>query len=192
MAAAIVVLLAMVGFIVRFLDSPSQGHSVVANGIPNLKGVNATPKQAPPPPAQTLSNKYFSLALPAGYSDQTGDPTPTGILYDQTLLKGGDFGSLIITIAIQNLPDGGLSGDSSYQMRQSKPSQYQITNQAVGGDTVHIANDAGSGSVVTFWPHGAYLATISVSSDTDDSGGGGDSDEVAAIQPLLNNWRWQL
>jgi hypothetical protein len=192
MIAVVVVLLSLVGLIINYLNAPSRGHSVVANGIPKLKGVSSTPKPAPPPPAQTLANSYFSLALPAGYSDQTGDPTPTGILYDQTLLKNGDFGSLIITIAIQNLPDGGLSADSSYQLRQGKPSQYQMTSQTVSGDIVHVANDASSGSVVAFWPHNAYLATISVSSGTDASDGSGNSDEIAAIQPLLSGWHWRL
>ena len=184
-------ILLVIALIIRFLDEPSTGHNIAAQGVPKLVGSSAPPKQATPTPAQTLTNSYFTLSLPPGYAAQAGDPTPAGILYDQTLLKNGDFGSLIITVAVRDLPTGGLSEDSSYQLRQKQTAQYQITNQTLRGEIVRVASDTTTGAVVAFWPHGSYLATISVSSGTDTSSGGDASNETTDIQPLLNAWRWR-
>ena len=156
--AAIGVLCIGVWLVVRLLEEPAQGRIIAA---PHDSLVTqAPPKQVSP--AATLQNSYFTLPLPSGYEVQANPQTPAGVLYDQTLIKSGDLGSLIIAIAVEQMPDGGLSSDPSYRLRQQQPAEYQLTTKVIDGDTVTIANNPESAAVVAFWPHGNYLAMKSL------------------------------
>lgn len=183
----IVLLLLFIWSAVHWLNAPSRGHIIPTDQAKLTK----TAPVIKAPPAATLENNYFVLALPLGYAVQSDNQTPPNLLYSQTVIKTGDFGSLIISIAIQNLPAGGLSADSSYQLRTGQPARYQLTSQVVHADMVQIASDTQSASVVAFWPHRNYLATISVSSSLDTPSSDQNSEQLAALQPLLNAWQWR-
>lgn len=182
-----IVLAAGVVLAARFLSAPSQGHQVPAT---DHLASRQTARPQPAAPAGTLDNSYFSLALPPGYLAQA--PTaPTGLLYSQTITKPGDFGSLIIILAVKGLPGGELSQDSNYSLRLGQTDRYTLSRQSVGGETVYVANDHQSVAVVAFWPHAGKLATISVSSGLADPSTGDNSDELRALQLLLQAWRWR-
>ena len=183
----VVFLLLLIWLGARWLNAPATGRIIPA-GHAKLTKVTPPTKTSQ---AATLNNSYFTLTLPLGYEVQAGNQVPPNVLYSQTLIKTGDFGSLIISVAVQNLPDGGLSADSSYQLRAGQPTRYQLNSQAIHGDTVVVASDTQSAAVVAFWPHGNYLATISVSSNLDTPSGDQDSEQFAALQPLLNAWQWR-
>lgn len=183
-----IVLVASVVLAARFLSAPSQGHQVPATDHQLASRQTARPQ--PVAPVSTLDNSYFSLALPPGYLAQA--PTAlTGLLYSQTITKPGDFGSLIINLAVKGLPGGDLSQDSNYSLRLGQADRYTLSRQTVGGETVYVANDHQSAAVVAFWPHDGKLATISVSSGLADPSTGDNSDELRALQPLLQAWRWR-
>jgi len=183
----VVLLLAAVIAMVRFLSAPSQGH--ITSVHDQLTKAQTTPKQKLAP-ATTISNDYFSLPLPPGYVQQ-GASVPPGLLFAQTVTKSGALGSLIIGIAVKPMPDGGLSGDSSFQLRQQQTARYALSTQQIDGDTLHIANDKTSAAVVAFWPHSKYLATLSISSGLDNPSSDDNADELAALQPLLAAWQWR-
>ena len=92
---------------------------------------------------------------------------------------------------LEDLPSGGLSGDTSYTVRTQQPAEYQMSAKQYAGDMVHVASDSSTSSVVAFWPHGSYLATISISAGTDAPSGDNNADELNSLQPLLNAWQWQ-
>jgi hypothetical protein len=89
------------------------------------------------------------------------------------------------------MPEGGLAGDSSYKLRQQKAERYRLTTQSISGEAIQIANDAESAAVVAFWPHGGYLATISISSGVSNPSSNDNAAELSVLQPLLKAWRWQ-
>lgn len=184
----VAVILILVGVIVHYLDAPAEGHTIPATDA--AKVVKATTKP-PASPAQQLTNDFFSLSLPPGYNVQSHQPTPSNLLFNQMITKPGGFGTLIIAISIANMPSDGLDGDTSYTFRAQQPSVYQMSTKNYGGDTVHIASDSQTSSVVAFWPHGSYLATVSISSGTDAPSGDGNQDELNSLQPLLAAWQWQ-
>ncbi len=177
----------IIGLVGRQLAAPSEGHIIPVQD--HLTKVQTAPKPIITP-ATTLTNDYFNLALPPGYAVQTVTAPPSGLLFNQTVIKSGSFGSLIISISLQKLPDGGLSEDSSYRLRQ-QADRYVLSSQAVSGETVQIANDKQTAAVAAFWAHRAYLATISISSGLSNPSGDDNADEVAALQPLLTAWQWR-
>jgi hypothetical protein len=89
------------------------------------------------------------------------------------------------------MPEGGLAGDSSFRLREKDTGRYQLSSQAAGSDIIHIANDKQSAAVVAFWPHGGYLATISVSSGVDNPSSDDNATQIKALQPLLKAWQWR-
>ena len=177
----------IIWLISRHLAAPSDGHIIPVQD--HLTKVQTAPKPTIAP-ATTLANDYFSLTLPPGYNVHSVTAPPNGLLYNQTLIKPGSFGSLIISLSVQKLPEGGLSEDSSYRLRQ-QADHYQITSQTVHGETVQIANDKQTAAVAAFWVHGNYLATLSISSGLSDPSGDDNADELAALQPLLAAWQWR-
>ena len=188
MSIVSVLLLMCAAVSIHFLNAPAQGRQIAPVDANKLVKSSQAAKSTP---AQSLANSLFTLSLPPGYNVQSHDPTPSNLLYNQTITKPGAFGTIIIAIAVQNLPQGGLDGDASYTFRQQQPSVYTLTTERHGGDTVHIASDTSTSSVVAFWPHGSYLATISLSSGTDAPSGDNNTDSLHSLTPLLNAWQWQ-
>jgi hypothetical protein len=183
--------LLLVIIISKLLTAPVQGHKIAVDHAIK-QSQSTTPK---PVPASILQNQYFRLQLPIGYSPQTNTaPLPTGILLTQTILKTSTNGTEIITVSVTGLPTGGLANNSSYQLRVQSPQIYKITTQTIAGDTLSLSKriDGQSGEVVAFWPHGAWLATVSLTTGLDDNSS--DSQQTANLtdlQTLLANWQWQ-
>jgi hypothetical protein len=180
----LLLLLTVVIVVFRVISAPVHGRQVPVDR-------QLTPKPhvtAPTLPASNVQSNYFDLPLPAGYKPQAAQAVP-GLLYSQTILKPSSFGSLLINISLKPLPEGGLAADSSYRLRQ-QTSRYHLTSQSVDGDTVQLANDTESAAIVAFWPHGGYLATISVSSGLGNPAADDNRQELKALQPLLTAWQW--
>lgn len=172
--------------VVHVVSTPAHGRPTHSGG----KLVVQPHHTATATPASTIQTAYFDLPLPAGYRQQGSVAVPN-LLYSQSLIKAADFGSLIITLSLRAMPDGGLEGDSNYRLRSQQSGRYHLNNQIVKGDTVAVANDSQSAAVTAFLPHGGYLAAISVTSGLGNPAGGGNSDELAALQPLLQAWQWR-
>ncbi len=172
---------------VHELTAPAHGRPTKTGGAlrphPTLK-----PAVLPP---DSVQNNYFRLALPAGYRQQANNQATPGVLYSQTLIKSAAFGSLIINIAVKSLSDGGLGEDSSYRLRLQQASRYHLGSQTIGTDQVQIADDSQAAAVVAFWPHGAYLATISVTSGISDPSTNGNTEQLVTLKTLLAAWQWQ-
>ncbi len=184
----LLLLVISIGVVAKLISAPVEGRATKAD----LKLQHAPPQAAKQQlPASNLNSTYFELALPQGYKVQPASQAIAGLLYQQTIIKPGAFGSLVINIAIKPLPDGGVAGDSSYQTRQQQPSRYKFTNQSNLEDSIAIANDNQAAAVVAFWPHANYLATISVSSAVDNLAMDGNKDLLAALAPVLSAWHWR-
>jgi hypothetical protein len=171
----------------RILSSPAEGHQEAVD----QKLIPAQPTTAPAPAASTLNNQYFTLRLPVGYSLQASSTTTPGLLFNQTILKASNEGSLIINVGLSTL-DGGLSENSSYRLRAENPQTYGLSSQLIGGSTVTISTrlDGSDGEVVAFWPHGNYLATVSVTDGTGDTPGGDTAGDQTVLMSLLKGWQW--
>ncbi len=183
----IIVLLGVIGVFAHTVSAPVKGHIIPIDV--KLKHSN---KVAPAHlPATSVQSSYYNLDLPAGYRVQDSSTSVPGLLYQQTLIKPSLGGSLIISIAVKAIPEGGLAGDSSYQGRVNQGNRYQMRSQSISGDTLTVANDTQSASIVAFWPHGAYLATIGISSGLDNPATNDNIDEITILQPLLKDWQWQ-
>lgn len=169
---------------IRLISSPAHGHQVAVDKKYQPKKIVTVVV-----PASTISNNYFKLDLPVGYKQQPAQAA-TGILFAETIIKPSTEGSLIIAIGIQNLPEGGVVNDPSYHARQLNTARYTFSTKTLHGETVNIASDMQGSSTAAFWPHGGYLASIGVSSGFASSGGD-NSDQLRALETLLNAWQWQ-
>jgi hypothetical protein len=179
-----VCLLALMGYV---LNAPAKG-TIVENPKLKLKpSANAVPTTAP----LQQSNTYYSLHLPVGFSSLSSPSTPAGLLSAATLKKNSASGTQLIAIAIKNMPDGGMTNDSAYQLRSSQSAHYTLTTQSVDNDQVRIATDTQSAGVVAFWPHGNLLATISISETYDDPSSSSSTVLSSTLQTVLQSWQWQ-
>lgn len=170
----------------RQLSAPA--HSPV---LPSQSAAHKTTITVPTAVAQSITNSYYTLNLPAGYIAHAAETPSTGLLYTQTIIKPSTLGSLIIAIGIKTLPEGGLAGDTSYNLRLSNSSRFSLSSRQVHGDTVQLATDLQQTSVVAFWQHVGLLATISISSGLGNQTDGGASELTQALTPLLEAWQWQ-
>jgi|GEM_PF-5935487 len=169
------------------ISAPVVGQKIVTKNA--LKKQVTTTK--PTAPASDITNPYFSLSLPQGYRPQANNQAVPGMLFQQTIIRPSSFGSVVINISVKQLPDGGLQGDSSYQLRIKSPARYTMSQLNVNGETVMMASDAESAAVVVFWVHGGYLATISASSGLGNPAQDNNETQKKALQPVLDAWRWQ-
>jgi hypothetical protein len=171
-------------------SSSSVGKQVaVDEKVVTTDGIQAPVTQVRTP-AQQVASPYFTLALPVGYNPQPLS-TAAGLLFAQTILKPGSMGSQIIQVAVKNLPSGGLSGDSSYTLRQSQPATYVLTAKSYQGETVELADSTQTATVTAFWAHGAYEATITVTDGVDNPADGTNQDIMHVLQGLLADWQWK-
>lgn len=187
----VVILLVLLGLWLawRQISSPVTGKTVVTESSASLKQSSKKPKT---PDATDIKSNYFQLSLPAGYRLQSKSDSVQGLLYQQTLVKPSTMGSVVINIAVKELPAGGLSGDSSYQLRVKNPSKYVMSSESIGGRTVVVASDAQAGAVTAFMTSGGYMATISASSGVSNpTTNDNNATQRKALQPVLEAWRWQ-
>ena len=186
---AFVLVVLAIGWAVHMLAAPVHGKTVA---IDQKIGLQTVPKARPTPPASQDDQAYFSLSLPPGYQVQASQNPGGTQLYSQTIIKPGQLGSLVINIGIRMLPDGGLDADPSYHLRTTQTNRYRLTTTSVSGETVHIANDSGSTSVVGFWVHGSYEATLSVSQGVDQPGENSNDEQLQVLKTLLAAWSWKV
>lgn len=185
----LLVLLLVIGLIVHGLSAPVHGKTVPVDHA--VKKPQATTQRLELPASQD-NQTYFTLNLPAGYRAQDPQAPSGNLLYAQTITKPSDFGSLVINIGIRTLPEGGLDADPSYHLRTSTPSQYSMSTLTVDGSLVHIANDTQSTSVVAFWVHGSYEATISVMQGVNEPGTDNNASQLQVLTTLLHAWTWKV
>ncbi len=171
---------------VKILTSPALGHNVAVD----RKALTVHPTSAAPAPASTLDNKYFTLHLPSGYKLNSTQTTPTDSLVSATIVKGSAFETSVMSVSVVKSPDGVWQNLSSYRARQQTPNNYSISSFSQSGETLSLVTrrDGEAGEVVAFWPHGAYVATVAVSSST--QGTGDTETNQANLRTLLTNWQW--
>jgi hypothetical protein len=175
-----------ISIMVKILTAPVHGHTIAVDHRPS----KIHPAGAAPAPASTLDNQYFTLRLPLGYKLNSSQTTAADSLVNAIIFKTSAFGTSIISVAIVKTPDGGWQNLSSYRARQQAPDNYSIASLAKGSETLSLITrrDGEAGEVTAFWPHGAYVATIAVSTNTQ---GTGDTDANRAnLQTLIANWQW--
>lgn len=172
----------------RQISSPVTGKTVVTNASTSLQQKNKTAKT---PAATSIKSNYFQLDLPAGYRIQATSSSVPGLLYQQTLVKPSTMGSVVINIAVKDLPEGGLSGDSSYQLRVKNSSKYSMSSETLNGRTVVLASDAQAGAITAFMTNGGRMATVTASSGVSNPSGDSNEAQRKALQPVLEAWRWR-
>jgi hypothetical protein len=172
----------------RILSAPAHGKLVPVEQSQAKALVKPKPKVAP---ASSDEQQYFSLSLPAGYVAQSGQQPGGNLLFSQTILKAGSFGSTVIAIGIQNVPDGGLDADPSYHLRTTQPERFTLTKATFDGEPVTIANDLQSASVVAFWAHGTHFATISTTQGIGNPATNSNADIIKVLETLLSGWSWK-
>lgn len=186
--AAVLLVALGLWFAWRQISAPVEGTAVVTDAS---KQLNQSNKKLKTPAAADIKTDYYSLALPAGYRTQSTSSSTPGLLYQQTLIKPSTTGSVVISIAVKVLPEGGLAGDSSYQLRAKTPARYVMTSQTVNGQSVTLASDAQAGAVTAFMTSGGRMATISASSGVSNPANDNNDTQKRALQPVLEAWRWR-
>jgi len=185
--AILVVIVFGLWFAWRQISSPVEGTTVVTDAS---KSLNQS-KKPKTPGATDIKTNYFELALPAGYRTQSTSTSVPGLLYQQTLIKPSTMGSVVVNISVKTLPEGGLSGDSSYQLRVKNPARYSMSSESVNGQQVVLASDAQAGAITAFMTRGGYLATVSASSGVSNPSGDNNETQRKVLQPVLEAWRWR-
>jgi len=184
------ILLGLVGlwFAWKQITAPATGTAVVTDASKSLKNSS---KSAKTPGATEIKTGYFELNLPTGYRIQATSSSVPGLLYQKTLIKPSTMGSVVIAIGLKNLPDGGLQGDTSYQLRVKNPTRYTMTSETINGQPIVLASDSQAGSITAFIARGGYLATVSASSGVSNPTNDNNETQRKALQPVLEAWRWR-
>lgn len=170
------------------ISSPVTGKTVVTDASASIRAKGKTNKT---PRATDIENNYYMLKLPAGYRVQATNESVSGLLYQQTLVKPSTMGSVVISIAVKNSPEGGFSGDPSYQMRVKNSARYTMNTESIGGQNVVLASDAQAGAITAFIANGGRMATVSASSGVSSPTGDNNEAQRQALQPVLEAWRWR-
>lgn len=186
--AILVVVVFGLWFAWQQISSPVEGTAVVTDASKSLNQPNRKTKT---PGSTDIKTNYFELALPTGYRTQSTSTSVPGLLYQQTLIKSSTMGSVVVNISVKTLPEGGLSGDSSYQLRVKNPARYTMSSESVNGQQVVLASDAQAGAITAFMARGSYLATVSASSGVSNPSGDNNETQRKVLQPVLEAWRWR-
>lgn len=141
----------------------------------------ATP---PAPPPTVIAGRLVRFTAPSGF-DQQAPVVLSGLMFEAWNFTGGGVTTgavsphLSIAIMTQALGD-----NASLRLRLQQPKLYAATTAMVNGDKITILTRSdGATEATAFWPHGKYLATLSLT----------DASSVAATKQLtevLQSLRW--
>jgi len=184
---ALVIFCVALAVAIKVVTQPVKGHNVSVDGT-LIKPLKSSHEKLTP--ALHSANSYYQLNLPAGYTAQTPNTNVQGLLVSQLVTKPGSLGSLLINIAVKNTPEGGWQNDSSYRLRQQNPAEFSLSSQTVGADKVVVGRDNQTASLVVFWPHDGYLATIGISSSIDNPSSDEITEENSTLNVILGAWQW--
>lgn len=135
-----------------------------------------------------ITGTYVAFVIPAKFTAMPAEslrfPTVESFSYQY---KPADGSTERISISVNDVSSN--NGQStSYQLRASKPDQYQNTTQTFSDQTFQIMTDTSTSqfSKVAYSTHGKYVADISLE--------GGTTAQAAAMQAqfetLLASWQW--
>lgn len=161
----------------------------------SLKPSRAVIKSADKPVATAQSNEsvvlktaYFNVTLPSGFvvKNQTENANPLDVMQITATKSNANGRQVAISIGV--LPEEGLAGVSSYNLRVKNPDTYKKTEfggMPAGIPTFFSSADSIYG-ITGFWVNGSLYAAITIS--------GIDSDRTIINQTyatLLDAWAWK-
>jgi hypothetical protein len=135
----------------------------------------------------TVSNNYISFRYP-----KLLKPTQTSLVSGEVAaytFMHRDIATWNMAVEVMPLPNGGLQGNSAYEMRKSEPATYTESTFTKNGQSVDVMTDTSYGgfSKVAFLTHGQYQATISLFGD--DSGGTNALQQT--FNMIIDSWKWR-
>ena len=162
---------------------------IVIGNEPAVGTVSTQPaavKAATPvtPPPTVIAGRLVRFTAPSGF-DQQAPVVLSGLMLeawnftDGGITTGAASPHLSIAIMTQALGD-----NASLRLRLQQPKLYAATTAMVNGEKITIMTRSdGATEATAFWPHGRYLATLSLT----------DASSVAATKQLtevLQSLRW--
>lgn len=165
-AAILITLLAAGAVLLSLVNGPAKGTIKTSEESTTQRAnLDLASKQ--------LRGEYFTLVHSATYGSSTDTSSDNPRALEQhTLLKELYPGYERIVITIFALEPGGLTQESSYQLRLQKPEQYTRTEETLGGHEMVVFTASDKSEVTMFFANQSFVATVAVTSTTssDDLG----------------------
>ncbi len=172
------------GILLSFMNKPSMGtvnNPKVTSTAAISAGINMSPK--------LFSSNYASFDYPIALKIDTKNTTHQPIIDDYNFSLQ-DIEPWNLAITIFSVPEGTLSGNNAFLVRQMNPAQYQQSSTIVNGTNVIMMSDKTITyyNEVAFLVRGSYQATISLSGN--DSNGRGNL--IKTMNMILDSWTWKV
>lgn len=117
----------------------------------------------------TITTKYFQLVYDAGLdtvSNITSDNKSALEVY--RVARSDTTGRRTFVVTIKNLPEGGMSEESSYKLRHIDPGQYRESAQTIGTIPFVLYEKLDGSELTAFAVNGKQLAMLAYTLNAPD------------------------
>jgi hypothetical protein len=167
-----------VGSIILIANKPVEGTIITQAQQPKTNNASGT---------KTLKTAYYATQYPAHYTTLT-KPTNSASLDAEMLSAPGQNSSGTsskIALTVTNLPEGGVTQDSSYNLFKAHPETYKLEQLTVQGEPVYVGTRTIPDYERTYlWAHGTHLLTVALTTDVQSAAA--DSE----LQSILDHVQW--
>lgn len=178
---ALLVIVVVAWLVISKLNQPAKGTVSYAPVQPEqtTASFNAKPVK--------VMGQYATFSYPAGLKVAKNNPINPPLV-EEFNYSYQDVETWNLSIGITK-NSGGVSNDSAYQFRKTKPDIYKESTQVVNNQNVVIMTDTGAGgfSKIAFLAGNGLSATVSLYGD--DAAGLGNLTKT--FNMVLGSWRWQ-
>jgi hypothetical protein len=180
--AIVLILLVVIKLVSNQFNQPTTAK--VNFGPPQQTGpaysIDLTPK--------LYIGKYAQFDYPKGLIQQKTAAVQPPTL-EQINFIGHDISTWTLGINVSNLPNGALSNDSSFTLRQNNPSVYSRSQLNVKGGSVIVMTDktASHFNKVAFLVRANLVVTVALSGN--DAAGNQPLDKT--LNMVVSSWSWR-
>lgn len=161
-----------------FFNKPATGK--ILN--PSLSD---NPVSQPVTGQNVITTKYFSLNYDAGLDTVSNISSDDNTSLEAYRLARSDVnGRRKLVVTIKDLPDGGLSEESSYKFRSINPQQYRESSKNYGDNSFVLVEKLDGTELTAFSVSGDKLAMLAYTVDVPGTNVTADSAD------LISSFKW--
>lgn len=184
MRYGLIISAALILIIIAILSSKNYFNSPAVGTIDKSNQAADTSK---PINKLDFEGKYFSFSYPSTFSLSPNSKVSGGELEDYSFTNNGTAAIWNLTVIVQNILNGQINNDGSYNYRKTYPNLFSEQQLTLGLNQIFLMTSKSGGyNKTAFIVHGGMDCNITLTSNSSIDASAMDSD----LNMILASWTW--